>query len=65
MGDRVPNKPLTSTNEHEWTPVKDLDVLNHNKTKKQLQHSFFLNIMQTCNRCPILDTLEMPDHFHQ
>ena len=30
-------------NKHDWTPIKYLNVLHHNRTKKQLRHSF-LNV---------------------
>ena len=33
-----------TTNNNNWTPIKYLDVLHHNRTQKQLQY-FFLNIL--------------------
>ena len=30
---------VTSKNEHDWTPVKYLNVLHHNRTQKQLRLS--------------------------
>ena len=35
----------TSNDEHDWTPVKYLNVLYHNRIQKQLRH-FFLKIFQ-------------------
>ena len=32
------NSKSTNNNKHDWTPVKYLNVLNHNRTQKQLQH---------------------------
>ena len=32
------NTKSTNNNKHDWTPVKYLNVLNHNRTQKQLQH---------------------------
>ena len=31
-------RPKTSTNKHDWNPVKYLSVLHHNRTQKQLQY---------------------------
>ena len=63
-------KIKTSINEHDWTPlkyldvIKYLDVLHHNRTQKQLRH-FFLKILQEYYELPILGTLDMSDHFYQ
>ena len=37
----------TSNNKYDWTPIKYLNVLHHNRTQKQLQY-FILNILQKC-----------------
>ena len=37
------NHPKTSNNKHDWTPIKYLNVLHHNRTQKQY---FFLNTSQ-------------------
>ena len=50
----------TSYNEHDWTSVKYLSVLYHNRTQKQLQ-IFFL--MQKYYQLPILGTLDIFGHF--
>ena len=31
---------ITSKNEHDWTPVKYLNVLHQNGTQKQMRHFF-------------------------
>ena len=54
---------LTSKKEHDWTPIKYLNVLHHNKTQKQLQQ-FFLNILQKYYQLFVLGILDMSDHFH-
>ena len=36
---------ITSNKEHDWTPVKYLNVLHHSRTQNPLQH-FFLNTLQ-------------------
>ena len=54
----------TSDNKHDWTPIKYLSVLHHNRTQKLLQQ-FFLNIFQKYYQLPILGTLVMSGHFHQ
>ena len=38
-----PHLRKTTNNEHDWTPIKYLNVLHHNKTQKQLGH-FFLHL---------------------
>ena len=53
-----------SNNQHDWTLVKYLNVLHHNKTQKQLR-LFFLNILQKYYQLPILGTLDMSGHFHK
>ena len=35
----------TSNNKYDWTSIKYLNVLHHNRTQKQLQY-FILNILQ-------------------
>ena len=57
---------ITQTNnmDLDWTPVKYLNVLHQNRTKKQLRH-FFLNILLKYYQIPILGTLDMSGHFHQ
>ena len=35
----------TSNNKYDWTPIKYLNVLHHNRTQKQFQY-FILNILQ-------------------
>ena len=69
------NSDLRKTNnEHDWTTVKYLNVLHHNRTKKQSQH--FFNILQKYYQLYILgtlmficmltlNTLRMLDHAHQ
>ena len=32
------NSKETSNNEHDWALVKDLNVLHHDRNKKQLRH---------------------------
>ena len=54
----------TSNNKPDWTPVKYLIVLHHNRTQKQLQHSF-LNMLQKYYQLPILGTLDISGHLHQ
>ena len=54
----------TSNNEHDWTPVKYLNVLHHNITQKRLQQ-LFLSTVQKYYQFPILGTLDMSGHFHQ
>ena len=54
----------TSNSKHDWTPIKYLNVLNHNRTQKHSQY-FFLNILQKYYELPILDILDMSGHFHQ
>ena len=53
-----------SNNKHDWTHVKHLDVLHHNRTQKQLQHSF-PKVLLKYYQLPILGTLDMSGHFHQ
>ena len=60
----VSNKIKTSKNEHDWTLLKYLNFLHHNRIKKQLRH-FFLKILQKHYQFPILETLDMSGHFHQ
>ena len=45
------NLPKTSNNERDWTPVKYLNILHHNK------HKNFLNTLQKYFKLPILGTL--------
>ena len=58
------NKQKNVSNKHDRTHVKHLNVLYHNRTKKQLQ-KFFLNILQKYYQLPILGTLGVSGHFHQ
>ena len=46
----------TSNNKYDWTPIKYLNVLHHNRTQKQLRQ-YFLNILQKYYQLPILGTL--------
>ena len=48
----------------DWTPIKYLNVLHHNRMQKWLQH-FFLNKLQKYYKLPILGTLDITGHFHQ
>ena len=42
------NHSKTSNNKHDWTLMKYLNILHHNRTQKQLlkRKIFFLNILQ-------------------
>ena len=48
-------------NEHDWTPIKYLNVLHHTKVVATI----FLNISQKYYQLPIVGTLGMSGHFHQ
>ena len=43
---------LTSNNEHDWSPVKYLNVLHHNRTQKKLQilitPKYFITHVKLC-----------------
>ena len=65
-----------TSHKHNWTPIKYLNVLHHNRTQKKLTHFFlnlkyflilfnifFINIFSY--QLPILDSLDMSGHFHQ
>ena len=55
---------LESNNKHYWTPLKYCNVLQLNRTQKQLRH-VFLNILQKYYQLHILGTLDTSGHFHQ
>ena len=58
------NTKETSKNEHNWTPLKYLNVLRHNRTQKQ-SWQFFLNILQKCYQLPIFGTLNISGHLYK
>ena len=55
---------ITSNNKHDWTPIKYLNILHHNRTQKQFQY-FFLNILHKYYQLPVLRTVDMFCHFYQ
>ena len=43
------NHPKTSNNEHDRNPIKDINVLSHNRTQKQLQYVSFIYFKNSTN----------------
>ena len=53
----------TSNNEHDWTPVKYLNVLHHNRTQSSCDNFFLIYCKNY--QFPILVILDMYGHFYQ